>query len=138
MPTAGSARTGAAIRNRTPDGCRWSRSADRAPRARAARQAAAWSMAPRPAKQDRAVRSVDWASLSGWHFVGTCFSRKPASRLPRPRSAHGKNGPNSLRRGLIFDVQSVAALGKLLFTLVARTLHWSAASVRDRLAPSKG
>jgi hypothetical protein len=49
--------------------------------------------------------------------------RPQPSRLPRRRSAHGKNGPNSLRRGLIFDVQSVVALGKLLFTLVAWALH---------------
>ena len=40
---AGSARIGAAIRNRRPAACRWSRSAGRAPRARAATPAAAWS-----------------------------------------------------------------------------------------------
>jgi hypothetical protein len=53
-------------------------------------------------------------------FRWNVFFPKAGSRFPKPRSAHGKNGPNSLRRGLIFDVQNDAALGKLLFTLVAR------------------
>ena len=58
IPTAGSARTGAAIRSRRPAACRWSRSAGRAPRARAGWQGGAWSRARRrrramPARADR-------------------------------------------------------------------------------------
>jgi hypothetical protein len=62
---------------------------------------------------------VDWASLSGLAFHWNVIFPKAGRRFPGSRSAHGKNGPNSLRRGLIFDVQTGRGAGKVLFTLAA-------------------
>jgi hypothetical protein len=64
-------------------------------------------------------------SVCGWGiafrlaFHWNVILPKAGRRFSESRSAHGKNGPNSLRRSLIFDVQTGRAAAKVLFTLAA-------------------